>query len=27
VSTHDVVSHDRIVLTESGLKRLSEMAS
>lgn len=27
VSTHDVVSHDRIVLTESGLKRLAEMAA
>lgn len=27
VSTYDVVSHDRIVLTESGLKRLSERIS
>ncbi|MBN2466194.1 50S ribosomal protein L4 [candidate division WOR-3 bacterium] len=27
VSAHDVVSHDRIVLTESGLKRLAEIAS
>ncbi len=27
VSTYDVVSHDRIVLTESGLKRLSERTS
>lgn len=27
VSTHDVVSHDRILLTESGLKRLVEMAA
>jgi large subunit ribosomal protein L4 len=27
VSTHDVVSNNRIVLTESGLKRLAEMAS
>ncbi len=27
VSTYDVVSHDRIVLTESGLKRLSERVS